>query len=116
MTKYNSSALAWGIGISVYEVALLVTSLAIISIKKMLSLFGALMTLYVVVMLSIGASMYLGLAPFVDYVINFQVPYCYRCPFPIPSPSVLPSICLLERSKPAVNTKNLSASTAFLVI
>jgi hypothetical protein len=62
---YNSSALAWGIGIFAFGLVLVITALPIISRTNMtrMPLIGTLMIFYGIAMLFIGASMFSGFAP-----------------------------------------------------
>ena len=61
---YTSAGLAWGIGIAVLGVVLVVTSAALLFPLRMNRMgdFGILMVVYGLAMLFIGSSMYLGVA------------------------------------------------------
>jgi hypothetical protein len=65
MTEYNSSVLAWGIGVLVLGAMVLITALASLSSLGMrrMNLFGALMIVYGMAMLFVGGAMLTGLAP-----------------------------------------------------
>jgi hypothetical protein len=68
-TVYNTSALGWGIGISVLGVALVIT--AILSLTRLgsarMGSFGLLMIVFGAIMFVIGGSMYLGIVPMMAY-------------------------------------------------
>ena len=72
MSHYNSNALAWGAGISLLGVVLVVTeivSLTSIGMGRM-NIFGFLMMGYGVVMLVIGTAMYSGVTPMMNYSVE----------------------------------------------
>lgn len=65
VTRYTTSGLAWGVGIIILGVALIVTAPAAVSSFGMhsMKIFGTLMTSYGIIMLFIGISMYRGVTP-----------------------------------------------------
>ena len=68
MTEHNSTALAWGIGVSGLGAVLIITAIVSLSSsgKTRTHLFGSLMIVYGVAMLLIGGSMYSGIAPMME--------------------------------------------------
>jgi hypothetical protein len=64
MEGYTWAGLAWGIGVILLGVVLLVTSIALAQSSRMNRMgdFGVLMTVYGLAMLFVGGSMYFGLA------------------------------------------------------
>jgi hypothetical protein len=68
MTEYNSTSLAWGIGLAALGALLIATSFASVSslgIARM-RIFGVLMMVYGAIMLLIGETMYSGMAPIME--------------------------------------------------
>lgn len=72
MTAYSPGAVAWGIGLSAFGAVLVFSALATVSsigLNRM-RLFGALMIVYGVAMIFVGAAMYTGMALMSGYIIS----------------------------------------------
>ncbi len=71
LTSYNTFAIAWGIGISVLGIALVLTAVANIFSMEHVALFGVLMVLFGIIMLFIAGAMYSHVTPIMSgYLVS----------------------------------------------